>query len=46
MDLLDPQKRSISYPNLDIETLILILKKYNQASNTGGKIRDLKKKDV
>lgn len=24
----------------------MILKKYNQASNTGGKIRELKKKDV
>lgn len=46
LDLLQPQKRAISYPNLNLQTTIMILKKYNQASNTGGKIRELKKKDV
>ena len=45
-DLLDPQKRSLSYPNLDMENLIPMLKKYTQAKNTYGKIRELKKKDV
>lgn len=33
-DLLEPQKRTISYPNLNIETAIMIMKKYNQASKT------------
>lgn len=45
-DLLDPQKRVLSYPNLDMEVLIPMLKKYAQAKSTGGKIRELKKKDV
>lgn len=44
-DLLEPQKRTISYPNLNMETVVMILKKYNQV-NTNGKIRELKKKDV
>ena len=44
-DLLEPQKRTISYPNLNMETVVMILKKYSQV-NTNGKIRELKKKDV
>ena len=46
-DVTDPQKRLLSYPNLDLELLISMLKKYNQAKTNGdGKIRELKKKDV
>lgn len=45
-DLLDPQKRSLSYPDLSIDLLIPMLKKYTQAKATGGKIRELKKKEV
>lgn len=45
-DLLDPQKRTLSYPNLSMELLLPMLKKYNQAKSTQGKVRELKKKDV
>lgn len=45
-DLLDPQKRTLSYPNLSLEVLIAMLRKYTQAKSTGGKIRELKKKEV
>ena len=45
-DLLQPQKRSLSYPNLNMELLIPMLKKYNQCKNTQNKVRELKKKDV
>ena len=46
-DLLEKHKREISYSNLDLYRIIPVLKKYNKAkSNCGGKIRDLKKKDV
>lgn len=38
-DLLEPQKRAISYPNLSLETIIAMLKKYSQAKSTGGKVR-------
>jgi len=39
MDYADPQKRSISYPNLDEEVVVPMLRKYTQAKSTGGKIR-------
>lgn len=46
-DILDKQKRDISYSHIDMNRLIPILKKYNKAkNNANGKIRDLKKKDV
>lgn len=46
-DLLDKQKREISYSKLDLHQLIPVLKKYNKAKNNGqGKFRDLKKKQV
>lgn len=45
-DLLDPQKRSLSYQNLPLEMLVPILKKYVQGKSVGSKIRELKKKDV
>ena len=46
-DILDKQKRDITYSHIDLQRLIPILKKYNRAKNTaGGKIRDLKKKDI
>lgn len=46
-DILDRQKRDITYSHLDLNRIIPILKKYNKAKhNAGGKIRDLKKKDI
>lgn len=46
-DILDKQKRDITYSHLDIPRLIPILRKYNKAkNNAGGKIRELKKKDI
>lgn len=45
-DFLQPQKKELSYPNLSIELIVPMLKKYSQAKSTNGKIRDLKKKDV
>jgi hypothetical protein len=45
-DLLEPQKRNISYPHLNMEVVLAMLKKYNQAKVTSPKIRELKKKDV
>ena len=46
-DLLDKQKRDITYSYLDINRILPLLRKYNKAkNNAGGKIRDLKKKDV
>ena len=46
-DILDKQKRDIMYSYLDLKRIISILKKYNKAKNNGGgKIRDLKKKDI
>lgn len=46
-DILEKPKRDISYAHIDFQRLIPILKRYNKAkSNCGGKIRDLKKKDV
>ena len=45
-DLLDPQKRTLSYPNLSMELLLPMLKKYAQSKATLGKVRELKKKDV
>jgi len=46
-DILEKPKRDIAYANIDILRIIPILKKYNKAKhNAGGKIRDLKKKDI
>ena len=46
-DILDKEKRDITYAHLDLNRLIPILKKYNKSKgNGGGKIRELKKKDV
>ena len=46
-DLLDRQKREIAFPRLDIHKIMLILRKYSKAKNTGhGKYRDLKNKEV
>lgn len=46
MDFADPQKRAISYPNLDEEDVVLMMKRYTQAKSTYGKIRELRKKEV
>ena len=46
-ELLDNHKRTILYPSLNMNRIILALKKYNRAkSNAGGKVRDLKKRVV
>ena len=46
-DILDKQKKDIAYSHVDFHMLLPILKKYNKAKNNGGgKIRDLKKKDI
>jgi len=45
-DLLEPQKRAISYGNLIMEDVIDLLKKYNQVKIPNNKIRDIKKKDM
>lgn len=46
-DILDRQKRDITYSHLDINRILPLLRKYNKAkNNAGGRIRDLKKKDV
>jgi len=45
-DLLDPQKRTLSYPNLNMEVLLPMLRKYSQSKATQGKVRELRKKDV
>lgn len=46
-ELLDKQKRDILYSHMDIYKIVPILKKYNKSKgNGGGKIRELKKRDV
>ena len=45
-DLLEPQKRNISYSSLNMQIVMFLLKKYNQVKIPENKIRDLKKKDV
>lgn len=46
-EVLEKQKRDIAYSHIDFQRLIPILRKYNKAkNNAGGKIRDLKKKDI
>lgn len=45
--VLQKNKRDIAYSHIDFQRIIPILKKYNKAKNNGGgKVRDLKKKDV
>ena len=45
-DYLDPQKRSISYPNLHVELVVDMLRKYVEAKKKNGKIRELKRREV
>lgn len=46
-EFLDKAKRDIIYSNVDVFKIIHILKKYNKSKgNAGGKVRDLKKKDL
>jgi hypothetical protein len=43
-DIADPQKRGQSYAAIDLQTLILVLGKYNRVNCNG--LRDLKKRDL
>ena len=45
-DYLDPQKRSLSYPNLSVELIVQMLKKYVESKKKSGKIRELKRREV
>lgn len=46
-EILERQKRDIVYSHIDFQRILPILRKYNKARNNGGgKIRDLKKKDI
>ena len=43
-DITDPQKRAQSYAAIDLQTLIVVLGKYNRVNCNG--LRDLKKRDL
>ena len=43
-DIVDPQKRVLSYSSIDLLTLTIILSKYNRVNHNN--LRDLKKRDV
>ena len=45
-DYLDQQKRKLSYPDLPQELVVEMLRKYVQAKSTGGRVRELKKREV
>jgi hypothetical protein len=42
-DICEPQKRAQSYSSVDLQTVLIILPKYNRANCNG--LRDLKKRD-
>jgi hypothetical protein len=46
-DILEKQKRDITYPNIEVLKLIPILKKFSRAKLAkGARVRDIKKKDI
>ena len=45
-EILQKNKRAISYPSLNIRRIVPILKRYNRAKTSNGKVRDLRKRVV